>query len=180
MIAVNCTAEQLQQALGIINVNYLGNIALTDLEQTAEGIQFSLSVKDSKGPGVLLDHKGRSTTSACWHAVGHFIDELFVVDEEAEIYSDWNGTWITRTGGNWQDWNLGTKERPPMLSRSCDCNKRLQAAADNLIPAPMIFRPLTKEQFRKCPLSITDPSHFWPDGTCDCVHEVHQKKEVKS
>jgi hypothetical protein len=98
MIAVNCTTEHLRHALDSINVRYLGNITLVDLEQTGKQIQFSLGVKDSKSPGVLLDSKRRRTASACWHTLGHFIDELFEVTKEAEVYSDWTGDWITKAG----------------------------------------------------------------------------------
>jgi len=144
MFAVNCTAEQLQQALDIINVRYLGNITLVDLEQTGKGIQFSLGVKDSNGPGVLLDSRRRRTTSACWHAVEGFIEELLAVAEEAEVYSDLTGKWITKAGGNRQDKNIGTEDRPLLLSRACDCNSRAQKAIERLILGPVIFRTKKK------------------------------------
>jgi hypothetical protein len=140
MIAVNCTTEHLRHALDSINVRYLGNITLVDLEQAGKEIRFSLGVKDTNGPGVLHDSKRRRTTSACWHTLGHFIDELFEVAKEAEVYSDWTGNWITRAGGNRQDKNVGTKDRPLMLSRACDCNSRAQKAIERLILGPVKFR----------------------------------------
>lgn len=145
MIAVNCTTEHLRHALDSINVRYLGNITLVDLEQTGERIHFNLGVKDSKGPGVLLDITRRRTASACWHTVGHFIDELFGVEKEAEVYSDWTGDWITRAGGNRQDKNIGTEDRILMLSRACDCNSRAQKAIERLILGPVKFRTRKKD-----------------------------------
>lgn len=140
MIAVNCTTEHLRYALDSINVRYHGNITLVGVEQTGKGIRFSLDVMDANGPGVLLDSKRRRTTSACWHTLGHFIDELFEVAKEAEVYSDWTGNWITRAGGNRQDKNIGTKDRTLMLSRACDCNSRAQKAIECLILGPIKFR----------------------------------------
>lgn len=145
MVAVNCTAEQLQQALAVININYLGNIVLVDLEQAGKRIQFSMGVKDSLGPGVLLDHGHRRTTSACWHAVSHFIEELIEMAGAAEVYSDWTENWITKAGGNRQDKNIGTDDHPLMLSRSCDCNSRAQKAIERLILGPVMFRPQKRE-----------------------------------
>lgn len=140
MIAVNCTEDHLKHALNNINVRYLGNIVLSDLEQTGEGIRFSLNVKDIKGPGVLLDSKRRRTTSACWHAHGHFIEELFEAVEEAEVYFDWTRSWITKAGGNRQDKNIGTEDHPLLISRACDCNSRAQKAVERLILGPVKFR----------------------------------------
>lgn len=148
MIAVNCMEEHLQQALDNINVNYLGNIALTDIEKTGKRIQFSLSVKDTNGPGVLLDSRRRRTASACWHARAHFIDELFEVAEEAEVYSDWAESWITKSGGNWQEKNIGNKDRPLMLSRACDCSSRAQKAIERLILGPIMFRTRMKMEVK--------------------------------
>jgi hypothetical protein len=145
MIAVNCTEEQLRQALDMINVNYLGNIKLVDIEKTEKGIRFSLNVKDAKGPGVLLDSKRRRTGSACWHAHGHFIDELLEIAKETEIYSDWSGSWITKVSGNRLDKNIGTEVRPLMLSRACDCHSRAQKAIEGLILGPVQFRTRNKE-----------------------------------
>ena len=119
-------------------------ITLVDLEKTGKGIRFSLGVKDTKGAGVLLDSKRRRTAAACWHTLGHFIDELFVVAEEAEVYSDWTGSWITKAGGNRQDKNIGTKGRILMLSRACDCNSRAQKAIERLILGPVKFRTREK------------------------------------
>jgi hypothetical protein len=144
MIAVNCTTEHLRHALDSINVRYLGNITLVDLEQTGKQIQFSLGVKDSKSPGVLLDSKRRRTASACWHTLGHFIDELFEVAKDAEVYSDLTGDWITRAEGNRQDKNIGTKNHILMLSRACDCNSRAQKAIERLILGPVKFRTREK------------------------------------
>lgn len=139
MIAVNCTTEQLQQALDSINVRYLGNITLVDLEHTEKHIQFSLSVKDSNGPGALLDSKRRRTASACWHAQGHFVDELFGVETDAEVYSDFTESWITKAGGNRQNKSIGTEDHPFMLSRACDCNSRAQKAIERLVLGPVMF-----------------------------------------
>jgi hypothetical protein len=140
MIAVNCTEDQLRQALNIINVRYLGNITIADLEQTGRHIQFNLGVKDTKGPGVLLNNKRRKTTSACWHVLGGVIEELFGLERTAEVYSDWTENWITKAGGNWQDKNIGTENRPLLLSRACDCNSRAQKAIESLILGPVMFR----------------------------------------
>jgi hypothetical protein len=176
MIAVNCTNEQLRQALDSVNVRYQGNIKFRKIRAKGKWIDFTLGVKISKGPGAWRDDLEKQFPRACYHAQGHFLQELFKYAPEAEVFSEFIGTWITRNGGNWQDKNIGSTMRPLMFSQACDCNKNLQEAVDKLISGRIQFRTLSKAMTMNCPLCIYDPGHYRDDGTCRCYDKEQQAK----
>lgn len=147
MKAKNCTVENLQAALDIVNVKYEGNIKFKSLEMKGKQIQFTLTVIDSKKPGhrrgfprynykwgnLAASEKigeGKRMAFACWHVHGDFFDALFSVNPNAAVLSggslahnDVKSNWITINGGNWQDRNIGSQMFPLYFSEACDCGK---------------------------------------------------------
>jgi hypothetical protein len=142
MIAKNCTMENLQAALDIVNKNhYAGNIRFKTLQPKGRRISFTLTVnRTSEGtgkakvtaPGVSKGREGRRIAAACWHVHGDFFDALFSVCPEAGVYSSGSlanplmGKWITKDGGNWQDWNRGSQMYPYMSSQACECHRNVR------------------------------------------------------
>lgn len=124
MKARNVTAEQMTVALAKVNKQYRGNIEFETFEANGRGVNFTLRVKDSSGPGHRLGFTGRKMAKACWHAHGHFFEALLAIAPDAEIVSRGGpGTKITRNGGNWQDSNIGSQVQPLMFSEACECNR---------------------------------------------------------
>jgi len=133
----NCTRENLQAALNIVNQKYEGNIKFKSIEPKGKQFQFTLTVIDSKKPGHrrgFPEYKdmfsrnpvkvkdGKRLAAACWHVHGDFFDALFEVNPKAGVFSA-KGNWITIHGGNWQDWNIGSNMFPLYFSEACDCNR---------------------------------------------------------
>jgi len=145
MIVKNATMENLQAALDVVNARYAGNIKFKTLETKGRRISFTLTVKQTSvftpqslvsgrkvtmtAPGVSVGREGRRIAAACWHAHGDFFDALFKIAPDAGIYSSGSlatpraGKWITKDGGNWQDWNKGSAYMPVMASQCCECRR---------------------------------------------------------
>jgi len=142
MKAKNCTAEDLQKALVIINQKYEENIKFKRLDVVAKNgktCQFTLTVIDSKKPGhrrgfpkiegkenpfrYVAVAEGKRMAAACWHAHGDFFDALIGINKQAIIVSRSVDTVIDRNGGNWQDKNIGSMMFPLYYSEACDCGK---------------------------------------------------------
>jgi len=133
MKAKNCTMEELQAALDIVNVQYKGNVGWKSLDPQRKQIAFTLKVRDSKGPGHRLGFPqpprswkgetnwkpGKRMPFACWHVHGYFFEALFQVNPNAAVLS--GRSWITKDGGNWQDRNIGSQAYPLMFSEACEC-----------------------------------------------------------
>jgi hypothetical protein len=119
MIAKNVTIEQLKQALKITNQQFDNNIVFKRLEQTGKRVNFTLTVKSSKGKGGRRSYTDRRIAAACWHVHGEFFDTLIAIEPMAEISS--NFATINSQGGNWQDKNIGSIMEPMMYSEACDC-----------------------------------------------------------
>jgi len=137
MIFRKCTINDLEAALAKVNKKYDNNIIFNRLD--AKG--FTLRVKDCKKAGHRRGfpeftgfnsppnwNKRRRLSSACWHVHGDFFDALFKIEPEAEITT--SGSLanplpinkITKDKGNWQDWDIGAKLNPYMMSEACDCD----------------------------------------------------------
>jgi hypothetical protein len=118
MKAKNCTVQELQMALEIINHKYEGNIRFKRLDG-GKTPQFTLTVNSSKAKGGRLGQHGRRIAAACWHVHGDFFDALLKVNPSAVITTAFAR--IDADGGNWQDKNIGSIMFPMYYSEACDC-----------------------------------------------------------
>jgi hypothetical protein len=120
MIAKNVDRYEMERALEKVNARFSGNVYWNRFEHKKNGIQFTLRVKDSKGPGHAIGyHHARRLTFACWHVHGYFFEALFEVNPNVVVYS--RGKKITKDGGNWEDWNAGSEIYPLYMSNKCEC-----------------------------------------------------------
>lgn len=120
MIAKDCTIEHLNRALDKVNERFNNNITWKRRpERIGNRFRFTLTVKSSREPGSRISHNFRRIAAACWHVHGHFFDELIKLAPNVEIQS--NGNVINRFGGNWQDKNIGSINRPLLYSEACNC-----------------------------------------------------------
>ena len=119
----NATTDELNRALGIINKKYQDNVTFNQHPVSCgKHLRFTLRVKDSKGPGARLSQQGRRMTSTCWHVHGDFFDAL--IDLNHDIYIKTGGDKrVSYQGGNWQDWNIGSRMYPLFFSEACKCNQ---------------------------------------------------------
>lgn len=185
MIARNCSIEELQAALDIINKKYAGNIKFKHIGLTGRRISFTLTVNSTsigKGknkvsaPGTRRGHQGNRIAAACWHVHGDFFEALIHINQEAGVYSSGSlanpltGKWITKEGGNWQDWNIGSSYRPLKMSEACDCGPLRPTAEGNGFKS----WKLDQAMISKCPSFIFDPAHYKQDGSCLCFDKDHQ------
>jgi hypothetical protein len=132
MVARNVTPEDLRKALEVVNVRFEGNLCLKSegINPQGSGWRFGLTVVSSKGPGSRIspsvfqtrkDGTPRRISAACWHAHGWYFEALFERCPDA-IVKVANRV-ITRDGGNWVDWNIGSPMYPMSYSDACDCNE---------------------------------------------------------
>lgn len=131
MLAKNCTMEDLNKALEIVNKKFDQNVIFNRIEQAGKNIRFTLRVRDSKLPGhrrgfSFGSRPAKRLTSACWHVHGHFFDALIlevnqnavIVSRECQLYKQsYNDT----VSNNWQDSNIGSVYNPLYFSEACDC-----------------------------------------------------------
>jgi hypothetical protein len=172
MIAKNCTMEDMLTALVMVNRKYEGNILFRHLDHSGKRLSFTLKVKDSKAPGHGRGHSGNRTASCCWHVHGHFFEELFNVRPEAVVYSSRTGKWITKDGGNWEDYQVGSMMSPKRASQACDCGMlRPTMEGDGWKTYAM-----ARGMVGRCPHFILAPEHYKADGTCLCFDKGHQDK----
>jgi len=122
MIAVGVTREDLERALHETTQKYDGNVVWRrepePLNKGGTRWRFTLTVKDSAGPGARIGHSGRRVKAACWHAHGDFFEALFKLKPNAVVKA------VKRTvtkDRNWQDWNIGSAFRPLYFSEACEC-----------------------------------------------------------
>lgn len=119
----NCTQEQMQSALDIVNKRYQGNIRFKRLDKNGKRIIATLTVNDSKAAGSRISASyfsgGRRVKAACWHAHGYFFEALLSINPDAIITSAHSK--IDRNGGNWRDVNIGSQMYPVYYSEACEC-----------------------------------------------------------
>jgi ABC-type taurine transport system substrate-binding protein len=120
MKARNTNRNEMEKALAVVNKKYKGNIQWKRFED-GKTINFTLTVKSSKGPGGRIGFTGRRVAAACWHVHGDFFDALFGINPAAVIVS--MGERISINGGNWQDKNIGSQMNPMYYSEACECNR---------------------------------------------------------
>lgn len=132
MKALKMTAQQMEQALSIVNQKYDGNVEFKRFDPTSRSVSFTFKVKSSKGPGhreslnaVPYGGHPRRMVSACWHVHGDLFDAILSINPAAvirsldlKIYKDAYG----QVQGNWQDRNIGSQMYPVMHSTACECN----------------------------------------------------------
>ena len=117
----NVTSADLVKALRVVNEKYEDNITWNNYEQLSEKrFRITLRVENSHGKGARKGTlSGRALIYACWHVHGDFFDALLSMNPEAIIKSA--GRTITKDGGNWEDWNIGSLCEPLYYSLACDC-----------------------------------------------------------
>ena len=120
MKARNTNRNEMEKALVVINKKYKRNITWKRFDD-GKTINFTLTVKSSKGPGGRIGFTGRRVAAACWHVHGDFFDALFGINPAAVIVS--MGERISINGGNWQDKNIGSQIQPMYYSEACECNR---------------------------------------------------------
>ena len=120
MKARNTNRNEMEKALAVVNKKYKGNITWKRFDD-GKTINFTLTVKSSKGPGGRIGFTGRRVAAACWHVHGDFFDALFGINPAAVIVS--MGERISINGGNWQDKNIGSQIQPMYYSEACQCNR---------------------------------------------------------
>lgn len=140
MVARNVWAADLESALAEANKVFADNIKWRG-EPTAMGatrgkgsFRFTLGLVSSKGPGhrrgfphYRTGAPGKRLAYACWHVHGVFFDALLKIAPEAVIIAGSSlanpkePARITKEGGNWGDWQIGSQAYPLMYSEACDC-----------------------------------------------------------
>lgn len=134
MIASNVSSEAIVKALAWVNdpARYDDNVkiqqdGITSLNRNGTRLRFRLAVKDSKRLGHtvglalarITGRKPRRLPHACWHVHGAFFDALLAECPGAVIRA--RRRRITKDGGNWTDYNVGSQLVPTYASESCDC-----------------------------------------------------------
>ena len=115
----NISSIELQAALDKINIKYDNNIVFKRFDVLRKGINFTLSVKNSKNPGSRKGIKGNRMASACWHVHGDLFDAILKINDQAIIIAPHNK--IDFYGGNWEDYNIGSIMNPFYASEACNC-----------------------------------------------------------
>ena len=114
-----------EAALTTVNRIFNGNVKFKRLESKGNSILCTLSVVNSRLPGSRIGFAGKHVAAACWHVYGAFLDALLLESPDAVIETghDGNGSKlkVTRFGGNWHDWNIGSMMNPLPYSSACDC-----------------------------------------------------------
>ncbi len=116
----NASIEVLQQVLQKVNEEFKGNVEFKRLQQKGKRVQFTLKVKNSKGPGAKKGRSGRRTISACWHVHGRFIDTLFELAPDNVYVISMNKKYTKETW-RWEDFNQGSIIYPVYASELCEC-----------------------------------------------------------
>lgn len=125
MIVTNATVSDLNHALKTVNGQFDGNLKFRAIDQIGpRRVRFTLTVNSSRGTGSRISFSPflsqRRVKAACWHAHGHFFDNLFTVRPDAVVRAA--GRKITSTQGNWEDRELGSSVYPTRYSEACDCD----------------------------------------------------------
>lgn len=82
------------------------------LDTKGKYTNFTLKTK-SKIPGSRTSHSGRNLPKASWHAHGFVMDEIFLQEPDAVIYS---GARKIYKNDPWEDQNIGSIMSPVMFS----------------------------------------------------------------
>jgi len=138
----SATTYELRRALDKTNEQYEGNLEFNRLDRKGSMTYFTLRVKNSHGLGARLGYpirdwktgqitgKSRHLVSACWHAHGHFFEALLEVNKNVWIKSRGKECHIDKSGGNWEDFDVGSLMNPCYLSELCECGEREEMLAE--------------------------------------------------
>lgn len=142
----NASVRDLQRALKLANAHYEGNIEFGSLvspeQNEAEFATFTLSTKDSRGPGGRLGsftQRGERRIvphKACWHAHGHFFEAVFKGNPKAVITTpigEIRGP--SKEKGNWRDAPV-VKEKGVFYSNLCSCGRDVMHPAARVRRTP--------------------------------------------
>ena len=122
----NATEGELNLALARLNSEYDNNISFKRFDVAGNRVNFTLTVKDSRGTGSRKSHTGRRIAAACWHAHGRFFEILTGIDREIFVMTTGSNGLMRIDGelnkdNNWQDRNIGSRMMPFYYSEACDC-----------------------------------------------------------
>lgn len=106
----NATEQQLVKAIYNVNYKHGYHLWINKISQLSKN-RITFTIRAITGnPGARYTATGRRSNYASWHAHGYLYDELFETD--SNIYVIANGKKITKFGGNWQDYNVGSVMYP--------------------------------------------------------------------
>ena len=115
------TKKQLNEALNHVNKQFSNNIIFKNgPEQISKNrVRFTLTVKETRGPGGRVSSTGKRIKAACWHVHGEFFEYLF-----SQGVTLIKSSFITMqdNSDNWKDSNIGSHFTPMNYSEACDCN----------------------------------------------------------
>jgi len=141
MLIKNTSIIELTEALVKVNEKYDGNIKFREIEaknQAETRFRLTLQVVTTKGPGHRVGathptwttrsgkpYKARRLIYACWHVHGDYFDILFNINPKVEIRVGGQGKNVVYKSkeDNWEDFDVGSRMFPAMLSELCDCGK---------------------------------------------------------
>ena len=156
MLIKNTNISELTEALVKVNEKYDGNVKFNEIEaQNQAGTRFrlTLQVVNAKGPGHRVGfthstwttrsgkpYKARRLIYACWHVHGDYFDCLFDINPKVEIRVGGQGKNVVykSKADNWEDFDVGSRMSPTMLSELCDCGN------ENVFEATQIDNNLQK------------------------------------
>ena len=118
--------ETIYNAINALNKIYDGNIKMPYapryLGKDKSGLEkyrLVLRTFDSSAAGSTRSASGRRTSSACWHAHGHFFEYIIAFGG----YIEARDKKIKSKADNWQDYNIGNLYNPCLASEACDCTE---------------------------------------------------------
>ncbi len=141
MLIKNTSITELTEALVKVNEKYDGNIKFREIKaqsQVETRFRLTLQVVTTKGPGHRVGYtysdlktrsgkpyKGKRMIYACWHVHGDYFDCLFDINPKVEIRVGGQGKNVVYKSkkDNWEDFDVGSRMFPAMLSELCDCGK---------------------------------------------------------
>ena len=111
----------------VSNLRYNGNIVFKrEPERKGNFLFFTLTVRDSSGPGGRRSHSGRRVAAACWHAHRDVMRAMFESYPEALLV-----TALARYEGRvgferdfpaTGDTNIGSMAAPLPMRYACECD----------------------------------------------------------
>jgi hypothetical protein len=134
IMITNATIEELEAGLKTLNELFNNNIVFNNGPEriSRNRSRFTLKCKDSSGPGARLGHSGRKMISACWHVHGKLFD-ILIHTIRGNIFIKAGARTIDSTGGNWEDWNIGSVMHEFYYSEACLCGLDTQEEKDDYI-----------------------------------------------
>lgn len=110
----NATPETVKKALEQVNKEHGYKLEFNRFEIRGNWTHFTIKSEKSGIPGSRYSWSGRKLVSASWHAHGYLFENILEIEPNCRIWS--NGKKIDKTGGNWQDTNIGSLFQPCYFS----------------------------------------------------------------